>query len=47
MTDYDYADDLVFLPNTPAQAESQLHSLEPAAESNGLHINAIKTEYMC
>ena len=33
--------------NAPAQAEKVLHSLERAAASKGLHVNAHKTEYMC
>ena len=44
IADTDYADDLVLLANTPAQAKSQLHSLEKAAGGIGLHD---KTEYMC
>ena len=32
--------------NTPAQALSQLHSLEQAAGSISLYMNAIKTEFM-
>ena len=43
----DYADDIALLANTPAQAESLLHSLERAAAGIGLHVNAHKTEYMC
>ena len=35
------------LANTPNQAETLLHSLEPAAAVIGLHANAHKTEYMC
>ena len=35
------------MANTPAQAESLLHSLEQAAAGIGLHVNAHKTEYMC
>ena len=35
------------LVNTPAQAETLLHSLERAAAGIGLHVNADKTEYMC
>ena len=35
------------LANTPAQAETMLHSLEQAAGGIGLHVNADKTEYMC
>ena len=43
----DYADDTALLANTPAQAETLLRSLERAAASIGLHVNAHKTEYMC
>ena len=35
------------LANTPAQAETLLHSLERADAGIGLHVNAHKTEYMC
>ena len=45
--DADYADDIAILANTPDQAETLLHSLERAAASIGLHVNAHKTEYMC
>ena len=47
ITDADYADDITLLANTPAQADSQLHSQERAAASTGLHVNADKMEYMC
>ena len=47
ITDTDYADDIVLLANTPAQAETLLHSLEWAAAGIGLHVSADKTEYMC
>ena len=47
ITDADYADDVAILPNKPNQTETLLHSLERAAASIGLHINAHKTEYMC
>ena len=47
ITDADYADYIALLANTPAQAESPLHSLEWAAGAIGLHVNADKTEYMC
>ena len=43
----DYANDIAILANTPAQAETLLHSLERAAADIGLHVNAHKTEYMC
>ena len=42
-----YADDIAILANTPDQAETLLHSLERAAASIGLYVNAHKTEYMC
>ena len=47
ITDADYADDIALLANTPAQAESLLHSLERAASGIGFHVNANKTEYIC
>ena len=47
ITDADYADDIALLANTPNQAETLLHSLERAAATIGLHVNAHKTEYMC
>ena len=47
ITDADYVDDIALLANTPAQAETLLHSLERAAAGIGFHVNAHKTEYMC
>ena len=47
ITDADSADDIALLANTPAQAESLLHSLGRAAAGIGLHANADKTECMC
>ena len=47
ITDADYADDITLLANTPAQAETLLHSQERAAAGLGLHINPHKTEYTC
>ena len=47
ITDADYADDIAILANTPDQAETLLHSLERAAASISLYVNAHKTEYMC
>ena len=47
ITDADYTDDIAILANTPDQAETLLHSLERAAASIGLYVNAHKTEYMC
>ena len=41
------ADDIAILANTPDQAETLLHSLERAAASICLYVNAHKTEYMC
>ena len=46
-TDTDYADDIVLLSNSPAQAESLLQSLEQAAVGIDLYVNADKTEYIC
>ena len=45
--DTDSADNIVLLANTPAQAESLLHSLQRAVGGIGLHVNADKIEYMC
>ena len=42
ITDADYTDDIVLLANAPAQAKTQLHSLEWEAVGIGLHINAHK-----
>ena len=47
ITDADYADDIAILANASNQAETLLHSLERAATSIGLYVNAHKTEYMC
>ena len=47
ITDADNADDIAILANTPAQAETLLHSLERDAAPIGLHVNAHKTKYMC
>ena len=40
ITDADYANERALLANTPAQAETLLHSLERAAASIGFHVNA-------
>ena len=45
MTDEDYAADLALLSNTPAEAESLLHSHEQAAGDITLYAN--KTEFLC
>ena len=45
ITDADYANDIVLLANTLAQAESWLHSLERAAGGIGLHVDADKTKF--
>ena len=42
ITDADYA----LLANTPAQAESLLHSLEQTTGGIDLHVSSNKTEYM-
>ena len=47
ITNVGYADDIVLLANSTAQAESLLHSLEWAAGYIGLHKNLDKTEYTC
>ena len=44
ITDVDYADDIAFLANTPAQAKILLHSLKRATAGIGLHVNEDKTE---
>ena len=41
ITDADYADDRALRANTPAQAETLLHSLERAAAGIDLHVNGI------
>ena len=45
--DMDHDNDIVLLANTPAQAETLLHSLEWAAAGISLHVNLHETEYMC
>ena len=45
--DTEYTDDIVLMRNTPTQAKSLQHSMEQAAGSIGLHVNADKTEYIC
>ena len=47
ITNTDYADDILLLANASTQAKTLLHSLERAAASIGLHVNAHKTEYIC
>ena len=47
VTDANYADDIALLANTPNQAGTRRHSLERAATGIGLHVSALKTEYMC
>ena len=44
--DAGYLDDIALLANTPAQAETLLHSLEWAADGIDLHVNA-KMKYVC
>ena len=45
--DANYGDEIAVLKNTPAQTESQLHSLENAASGIDYHVNAGKREYIC
>ena len=45
--DADYADDIALIASIPAQAESQLHSLERVADGICFHVNTDKTEYKC
>ena len=45
--DADYADDIVFLVNTPAQTESLQYNLKRATGGRFFYVNADKTEYMC
>ena len=42
MIDTDYADDLMLLANTTAQAESLLQSLEQSTRGIGLYVTQIK-----
>ena len=44
ITNTNYTNDIVLLPNAPAQAETQLHSLERATARISLHVNAHKTK---
>ena len=44
ITDGDYAVDIALLANTPAQAKTGLHSMEPVAAGIGLLVNTDKTE---
>ena len=45
--DMDDTNDIALLANTPAQAETLLHSLEWADAGIGFHVNAHKTEHVC
>ena len=47
MNDPYYTDDQELLANTPAQAESSLHSLEQTAGDIGSVVTSNKIEYMC
>ena len=47
LTDLNYTDDKALLVNTPAQAESLLHSLEQAAGGIGIYMISNKTEDIC
>ena len=46
MTGADYANDLVVLENTSAQAEPQVHSQEQAVGGIGLYVYANKIVYV-
>ena len=46
LMDADFANDQALLTNSPAQAESLLHSLEQAVVDINLYVNENKTEYM-
>ena len=43
ITDANYADEISLMSNTPAQAETLLHSLERPAPGIGHHVNADMT----
>ena len=45
--DVDYTNDIVFLANTPIQAESLLLNLEQAAGGIGFHVIANKMDNLC
>ena len=46
MIDVNYADNLVFLANIPAQADSLIYKLEQAARGVGFNVNLDKTDSM-
>ena len=46
LIDVDYAYDLTFYANTPAQSEFLLHNLEQAGRGIGFYVNPDKTEFM-
>ena len=46
MTDEDHTDDVVFLTNTPAQIESQLHNLRQKARRIAFYMNENKKEFL-
>ena len=45
ITDVDYANNIPHIANTPAQAESLLHSLEQAAGGIGLYLSLPPTRH--
>ena len=47
ITDADYADDIELLANTPARAETLLHSVGRATAAIVFHVNPHKMEYVC
>ena len=46
MTNTDYSGDIALLANSPAQAESLLHTLEQATGGISLGINSNQTEFL-
>ena len=47
ITDVNYADDLVLLANTPAEAESQFYGQQQSSKGISLNVNSDKTEFTC
>ena len=46
LTDWDYADDMVLMPDTLQKAKELLHSLEIVSNKVGLFLNPKKTKYI-
>ena len=47
ITNANYAGNIALLVNSPAQAETLVHSLEWEPAGIGVHVNAYKMKYMC